>query len=181
MDILHHLILGFQLETFNNMNDEDNEDNLVHTNPNGSHNIPNGSHNITIKKRKNLIVFITQTFLLYIVSVTAIINLSLGTSCKPLWISFLSSSLGYLLPAPQIKNNETNDNNQLSNNPRFSKLKNTRNVIVFLVQIFLIYVVIITSIINLIICSNCKPIWIWLLSSCLGYILPSPQLKYNSV
>ena len=181
MDILHHLILGFQLETFNNMNDEDNEQNLVHNNPNEDNEQNLVDNNITIKKKINLIVFITQTFLLYIVCVIAIINLSLGVNCKPLWISLLSFGIGSLLPNPEIKNNETNDNSQISNNHRFSKLKKTRNLIVFLVQIVLLYVVIITSIINLIYGSTCKPIWIWLLSSSLGYIMPSPKLKYNSV
>ena len=58
MDFLHHLILGFQLKTFNNMNDEDNEQNLVYKNQNEHkkqnlvNNNLNGSHNITIKKIK---------------------------------------------------------------------------------------------------------------------------------
>ena len=159
------------------MNDEDNGQTLVHTNDQ----IDFESHNISIKKTKNLIEFTTQTVLIYIVCVTAILNLSLGTGCKPLWISFLSSSLGYLLPAPQIKNNETIDNNQISGNPRFSTLKKTRNVIVFTTQIILIYIVVVTAIINLIIGATCKPVWVWLLSSCLGYLLPSPQLKNNPI
>ena len=49
-------------------------------------------------------MFFTQTLLLYAVIVTAIANLTYDTQDKTLWVSLLSSSLGYMLPAPSFKN-----------------------------------------------------------------------------
>lgn len=54
--------------------------------------------------------------------------------------------------------------------------------IVFFVQVLIIYIVIITCIINLSLsnnedCNCCGKFWIALLSSCLGYLLPNPSMK----
>jgi len=51
-----------------------------------------------------------------------------------------------------------------------------RSQIVFLVQIILIYIVCITSLIQLTRDKD-KELWIALLASCLGYLLPSPKLN----
>ncbi len=54
-----------------------------------------------------------------------------------------------------------------------------RSEIVFLVQVVLVYIVVIVSIVNLTIGGKSDKLWITLLSSSIGYILPSPSLKVN--
>jgi len=54
-----------------------------------------------------------------------------------------------------------------------------RSEIVFFVQVLLVYIVVIVSIVNLTIGGNGDKLWIALLSSSIGYILPSPSLKVN--
>jgi len=51
------------------------------------------------------ISFFCQIFLLFIVIIAAIVNLSLNLNPdhKELWISLLSSSIGYILPGPSIQ------------------------------------------------------------------------------
>ena len=53
---------------------------------------------------------------------------------------------------------------------------------VFAVQVILIYIIVITSVVNLTINvdESQSKIWIILLSSCLGYILPNPTIKKNA-
>ena len=48
--------------------------------------------------------FFTQVLMLYVVIITCLVNLSWGKSdLNPLWITLLSSSIGYLLPSPSIQ------------------------------------------------------------------------------
>jgi len=54
-----------------------------------------------------------------------------------------------------------------------------RSEIVFFIQVLLVYIVVIVSIVNLTIGRDDDKLWIALLSSSLGYILPSPSLKLN--
>ena len=54
-----------------------------------------------------------------------------------------------------------------------------RSQIVFFVQVVLVYIVAIVSIVNLTIGSGSDKLWIALLSSSTGYILPNPSLKIN--
>lgn len=54
---------------------------------------------------KSQIVFLFQVVLIYIVVITAIANLTLNTENSKLWTALLSSSIGYLLPAPSLKEN----------------------------------------------------------------------------
>jgi hypothetical protein len=49
--------------------------------------------------------------------------------------------------------------------------------IVFFCQIVIIYVVVVTCIINLSIGNSDSNLWTALLSSCLGYLLPQPSMK----
>ena len=49
--------------------------------------------------------------------------------------------------------------------------------IVYFCQMIIVYVVIITSVINLSLQNGSSELWISLLSSCIGYALPSPKLK----
>jgi hypothetical protein len=52
---------------------------------------------------------------------------------------------------------------------------------VFTCQMVLIYIVIITCIINLSIENGESNLWTALLSSCLGYILPAPSIKIKKM
>ena len=54
-----------------------------------------------------------------------------------------------------------------------------RSEIVFLVQVVLVYMVVIVSIVNITLGRANDKLWIALLSSSIGYILPSPKLKFN--
>ena len=49
--------------------------------------------------------------------------------------------------------------------------------IVYFCQMIIVYVIIITSIINLSLQNGSSELWISLRSSCIGYALPSPKLK----
>lgn len=48
------------------------------------------------------IVFMCQMVLLYVVTITALINLSRGVEPSNLWVALLSSCLGYVLPSPTL-------------------------------------------------------------------------------
>ena len=52
---------------------------------------------------------------------------------------------------------------------------------VFACQMVIVYIVIITCIINLSIANGESNLWTALLSSCLGYILPAPTIKIKKV
>lgn len=52
-----------------------------------------------------------------------------------------------------------------------------RSQMVFILQMVLIYIVVVASIINLSLDSGASHLWIALLSSSLGYILPNPTLE----
>ena len=52
------------------------------------------------------IVFFCQTFIIYIVVVTALVNITLQNEPVNLWIALLGSGLGYLLPHPSIDKTE---------------------------------------------------------------------------
>lgn len=54
-----------------------------------------------------------------------------------------------------------------------------RAEIVFFAQIIIIYIVIITCIVNLSLHNGDSNLWTALMSCCLGYILPAPTLKTN--
>ncbi len=49
------------------------------------------------------IVFGSQVIMLYIVIIVCLVNLTLGNGDSNLWTALLSSSLGYMLPAPTLK------------------------------------------------------------------------------
>ena len=50
----------------------------------------------------------------------------------------------------------------------------------FITQVIIIYIVIITCIINLSLANGDSNLWTALLSSCLGYMLPNPSIKNKS-
>ena len=49
------------------------------------------------------VVFVCQILLIYIVVCVSVYNLTVGTGNDKLWITFLSSCIGYTLPNPKIK------------------------------------------------------------------------------
>ncbi len=53
------------------------------------------------------IVFFSQIIILYLIIITAVVNLSFGSGNDKLWIALLSSSIGYALPNPSIKKKKT--------------------------------------------------------------------------
>ena len=53
------------------------------------------------------IVFFCQTFIIYIVVVTSLVNITLQNGPVNLWIALLGSGLGYLLPHPSIDKSDT--------------------------------------------------------------------------
>ena len=63
------------------------------------------------------------------------------------------------------------------NSFKIDDLKYQKSHWVFACQMLLIYIVIITCIINLSIGNGESNLWTALLSSCLGYILPAPSIK----
>lgn len=52
-----------------------------------------------------------------------------------------------------------------------------RSQVVYFSQIIIIYIMIITCILNLSFKNGDSNLWIVLIGSCLGYILPSPKIK----
>ena len=52
---------------------------------------------------KSECVYFIQVFLIYVVVIASLVNLSLGRDEGKLWTTLLSSSFGYLLPNPTIK------------------------------------------------------------------------------
>ena len=60
-------------------------------------------------------------------------------------------------------------------------VKVPKNEVVYLTQILGLYTIIITSIVNLSIHQEHREVWIGLLSSCLGFLLPNPSLKKSRV
>ena len=53
-----------------------------------------------------------------------------------------------------------------------------KNKVTYLTQVIVIYAIIATSIIHLSLQAPDKELWLVLLSSSLGYILPTPSLKF---
>lgn len=52
---------------------------------------------------KSEIVYFCQMIVVYIIIITSIVNLSIGNGTSELWISLLSSAIGYVLPNPSIR------------------------------------------------------------------------------
>jgi hypothetical protein len=83
----------------------------------------------------------------------------------------------------KIKHNKAHStSSDVSNENSVSVLgrRATKSPIVFAVQTILVFIVIISAIINLSIKSHDDPnskLWIMLLSACVGYYLPNPSMK----
>ena len=53
---------------------------------------------------KEEVIYFTQVTAIYIIIIICLINLSLKNGVDTVWASLLSGSIGYLLPAPNIRN-----------------------------------------------------------------------------
>lgn len=60
-------------------------------------------HLLGTRVPKTEIVYFCQMIIVYIIIITAVVNLSIQNGSSELWISLLSSSIGYILPSPKIK------------------------------------------------------------------------------
>jgi len=69
------------------------------------------------------------------------------------------------------------DNGQRNDYWKFCGYGLNRSQVVYFSQIIVIYIMIITCIVNLSIKNGDSNLWTALLSSCLGYILPAPKIK----
>lgn len=48
------------------------------------------------------VVYFSQTFIIYIVILACLINISIGNGESNLWVALLGSCLGYILPHPSM-------------------------------------------------------------------------------
>ena len=60
-----------------------------------------------------------------------------------------------------------------------AKLCEPKNKVTFLSQIVVVFIIITVSLFNLCFQRPDRELWLLLLSSSLGYILPNPSLKFN--
>ena len=58
---------------------------------------------------KSQVVYFSQIILIYTIILTCIINLSLNNGDSNLWTALLSSCIGYILPAPKIKESKRSE------------------------------------------------------------------------
>ena len=70
------------------------------------------------------------------------------------------------------------DNTSVQSTPG-SKSKTAKNPLTFFTQIIVVYMIIITSLVQISLRSPDKELWLILLSSSIGYILLSPGLKFR--
>lgn len=59
--------------------------------------------------RPDVVVFISQVALLFIVVITSLVNLTLDKGNTNLWTMVLTSCLGYMLPHPRLKSTKEKD------------------------------------------------------------------------
>jgi len=58
-------------------------------------------------KRIHIIAYLCQVVAIFAVIIACLINLSIGDDKASLWSSLLSGALGYLLPNPKIRKDES--------------------------------------------------------------------------
>lgn len=52
---------------------------------------------------KNRVTYVVQVLTVFTIVVASLIQLSLGSTDKELWLVLLSTSVGYILPSPGLK------------------------------------------------------------------------------
>ena len=60
------------------------------------------------KIQKAQVVYFCQIFIVYTVILVCLVNLCLNGAQNSLWVSLLSGSIGYVLPAPKIRKRKQN-------------------------------------------------------------------------
>ncbi len=149
-----------------------------------------------MKNINSYIVFFSQVIICYIIIITCLICIVLGTAISKeysnLFLSLTSSAVGYVLPNPTIKKGEKTTDLDLTDGNVSSDDASTsssvwrifggrvpKSEIVFFSQIIICYVIILVSISCLAIGkpSSNDYLFIILCSSTLGYLLPSPKLQ----
>ena len=55
------------------------------------------------KTQQSKVVFFSQVIFLYIIILTCLVNITIGSKDFNLWSTLLASSIGYLLPSPTLK------------------------------------------------------------------------------
>jgi len=66
---------------------------------------------------KSALTYYSQILVIYAIIATAIVHLSLQSPDKELWLVLLSSSLGYILPAPTLKSPKPPKNDVVLHDP----------------------------------------------------------------
>jgi hypothetical protein len=60
-------------------------------------------HLLGTRVPKTEIVYFCQMIIVYIIIIASVVNLSIQNGSSELWISLLSSCIGYALPNPKLK------------------------------------------------------------------------------
>lgn len=55
------------------------------------------------RQNQSKVVYLSQIFILYIIIVTALVNISIGSKDFNLWSTLLASCIGLILPSPKFK------------------------------------------------------------------------------
>ena len=58
---------------------------------------------VVIKLLKIVSLFFAQIIVVYMIIITSLVQISLRSPDKELWLILLSSSIGYILPSPALK------------------------------------------------------------------------------
>jgi len=56
-----------------------------------------------MERKHDIIVYVCQIVIIFIVVIAAIVNISLSDQNLELWISLLGSAFGYILPSPRLR------------------------------------------------------------------------------
>ena len=80
----------------------------------------------------------------------------------------------------ELHDNPSSAPSSASRHDRTINMKLKLSMVVFFVQVFMLVVLITTSIVNISIGREPKELWVALLSTCLGILLPSPVIKGKS-
>jgi hypothetical protein len=80
--------------------------------------------------RGDLILFIVQVLLIFMVTAVCLLNLTWGWGDQNMWTIVLTGSLGYIMPSPKLKISEQNDNlNKISiNEENTTEIRNLSNI-----------------------------------------------------
>ena len=102
------------------------------------------------------------------------------TSWRPTYSEIGCISFHYIIRC-HIMKMENNENTSLTGSFKIFGKKIRKPEIVFIFQVIILYIVIITCIINLSLKNGTSELWVSLLSYSLGCLLPSPKIKKLSL